>query len=71
MVVVPGETVTEVPVSDPGIHEYVVAPDAVMVVEFPVQMVDCDAETLTVGVGFTVMSCVAVLEHPALVPVTV
>ena len=45
------------------------APDAVSVVEFPLQIV---AEfTVTVGVAFTVTVEVADAEQPALVPVTV
>jgi len=71
VVVVVGETVTVVPVNDPGIHEYVVAPDAVMDVELPLQIVADVVVVVTVGVGFTVITRVAVLVHPfAAVPVT-
>lgn len=67
-----GETVTEVPVNDPGIQLYVVAPLAVIVVEFPEHKVVLDAVAVTVGVGFTVISRVDVVVHPlAAVPVTV
>jgi hypothetical protein len=59
-------------VSEPGIHEYVVAPEAVIVVELPEQIVVLDAETVTVGVGFTVTNTVCVPVQPfAAVPVTV
>ena len=72
VVVDPGETVTDVPVNDPGIQLYVVAPDAVRVVEDPLQTVTVVAETLTVGVGVTVISCVVEAVQPfAAVPVTV
>lgn len=67
-----GETVTVVPVSDPGIQVYVVAPEAVSVVLLPEQIVALDGEMVTVGVGFTVIVRVAVFTQPfALVPVTV
>jgi hypothetical protein len=72
VVVVVGETVTEVPVKEPGIQLYVVAPEAVSVVELPEQIVVFDAVVVTVGVLLTVISCVVVLVHPlAAVPVTV
>lgn len=72
VVVVVGETATDVPVSDPGIHVYVVAPAAVIEVELPEQIVVFDAVVVTVGVGFTVIKRVAVAVHPlAAVPVTV
>ena len=47
------------------------APDAVSVDDCPTQMVEGDAEAVTVGKGLTVTVTVAVLEHPLLVPVTV
>jgi hypothetical protein len=51
---------------------YVVAPEALSVTEFPVQIDGDDAVAVTVGEGFTVMVLVAVLVHPlAPVPVTV
>jgi hypothetical protein len=72
VVVVVGETVTGDPLSDPGIHVYVVAPLAVMVAELPAQIVAVDVVVVTVGVGFTVIVLVAVPVHPfAAVPVTV
>lgn len=54
VVVVAGETVTDVPLREPGIQVYVVAPEAVSVVELPEQMVVLLAETVTVGEGVTV-----------------
>lgn len=66
-----GETVTVVPVNDPGIQVYVVAPFAVSVVLLPEQIVALEAETVTVGEGFTVIKRVAVPEQPPEVPVTV
>lgn len=72
VVVVVGETVTDVPVNDPGIHVYVDAPEAVIVVELPEQSVVLVAVVATVGSGFTVMVRVPVPVHPlAAVPVTV
>lgn len=72
VVVLAGETVTGLPDNDPGIHEYVVAPVAVSVAEFPEQIVAVDVVTLTVGVGLTVIVRVAVPVQPfAAVPVTV
>jgi hypothetical protein len=72
VVVVAGETVTEVPVSAPGFHVYVVAPEAVIVVEVPEQIVALDAVTVTVGVGLTVTVTVCVEVQPfAAVPVMV
>ena len=66
-----GVTTTEVPVKLPGIQVYVVAPLAVSVVELPLQIVGDDAEAVTVGLGVTVINCVAVPVHPAVVQVTV
>jgi hypothetical protein len=75
VVVVPGVAVTEAPVVAlkpvPGLHVYVVAPPALIVVELPAHKVGVIAEAVTVGVGFTVRVTVAVLVHPAVVPVTV
>jgi hypothetical protein len=71
VVVVAGETVTVVPDKLPGIHVYVVAPFAVIVVLFPLQIVPPVVVVVTVGEGETVISCVAVDEHPVDVPVTV
>ena len=72
VVVAAGETVTGLPGKDPGIQLYEVAPDAVSVAELPEQMVAVEVETVTVGVGLTVISRVAVPVQPlAAVPVTV
>lgn len=71
VVVVIGETVTVVPVSEPGIQLYVDAPPAVSVVELPEQMVTVAEVAVTVGDGLTVIKRVAVDVHPAVVPVTV
>ena len=71
MVLVAGETVTLVPLSDPGIQVYVAAPEALSVVLLPAQIVALLVLTVTVGVGFTVIVLIAVPVHPALVPVTV
>ena len=71
VVVAVGETVTGLPDNAPGFQVYDVAPDAVSVVELPAQIVVLDAVVVTVGVGLTVMSCVAVEEQPVDVPVTV
>lgn len=50
VVVVVGETVTDVPLKLPGIQLYVVAPFALSVAELPEQMVVLVAVTVTVGV---------------------
>lgn len=72
VVLVVGETVTEFPVSDPGIQVYELAPFAVSVVLLPSQMVLPDAVAVTLGVGLTVIVLVEVLPQPlASVPVTV
>jgi hypothetical protein len=71
VVVVTGETVTVVPLNEPGIHEYVVAPLPVNEDELPEQIVDGLAVAVTVGVGFTVTVTRPVLEQPVEVPVTV
>lgn len=72
VVVVVGDTVTDVPVKEPGIQVYDDAPEAVIVVELPEQIVVLVAEVATVGSGFTVMVRVPVPVHPlAAVPVTV
>lgn len=55
VVVVVGETVTEVPLSDPGIQVYVVAPLPVSVVLFPEQIVAGEAVAVTVGCPPTVI----------------
>ena len=50
-------------------HAYVLAPVAVRVAEFPIQMVALF--TVIVGVGLTVMVVVFVAVHPLVVPVIV
>jgi len=70
VVVVVGETVTVVPVSDPGIHVYVVPPAAVIVVLAPAQIVAPVVVVVMFGNGLTVMIRVAVFVQPlAAVPV--
>jgi hypothetical protein len=73
MVVEVGITVTDVPVNEPGFHEYEVAPDPVSVADTPLllQIEVGVLEAVTVGFGFTMSATVLVLEHPALVPVKV
>ena len=75
VVVEPGLAVTTAPVVPlnpvPGLHVYVVAPDAVNVVEPPLHNVADAGVTFTVGVGLTVISTLSLLVHPAVVPVTV
>jgi hypothetical protein len=72
VVVEAGMSVTEEPMSDPGIQLYVEAPLAVSVVEDPEQTVAGAAVAVTFGNGFTVTVTVAVLKQPGpFVPVTV
>jgi hypothetical protein len=67
-----GETETVVPLNEPGIQEYVVAPEPVRFVLPPEQIVGLLAVAVTVGFEFTVIVRVAVDVHPlAAVPVTV
>jgi hypothetical protein len=54
-----GETVIEFVVPRPPLHEYVVPPFAVKVVEVPEQTGLADADMLTVGNGFTVIEIAA------------
>jgi hypothetical protein len=71
VVVITGEAVavfTPVDVA-PALHVYVVAPPAVSVAVAPEQIVG--EFTVTVGIAFTVTVEIAVLLHPADVPVTV
>jgi hypothetical protein len=71
VVVIIGEAVavfTPVDVA-PALHVYVVAPPAVSVAVAPEQIVG--EFTVTVGIAFTVTVEIAVLLHPADVPVTV
>lgn len=65
-----GETTTALPVREPGIHVYVVAPVAVKVALFPLQTVVAVLLTLTVGVVLTVRLTVRVTEQLPLDPVT-
>ena len=58
-------------VPKPPLHEYVVPPLAVKVVDVPVQIGFADTEILTVRLGFIFMVMLAVPVHPAEVPVTV
>lgn len=76
MVVPPGVAITEklvVVLSPvPGDQEYVLAPLAVSVVDWPEQIVVEVGDTLTVGNGFTVTVQVNLEEQPLeFVPVTV
>jgi hypothetical protein len=72
VVVVIGLTVTVCPVRFPGIQEKEAAPFAVSVLLCPVQIAGGEAETVTLGRGFTVRITVVVLLQPfPSVPVTV
>lgn len=66
-----GDTVTLPPDNEPGIHEYVVAPLPVSVVELPEHIVGGAAVAPTVGVAFTVTVTVAEPVQPPVLPVTV
>lgn len=56
----------------PGAHVYVVAPPDDIVVDEPLHNVTVPPVTVTVGDGFTVITCVPLAVQPlALVPVTV
>jgi hypothetical protein len=74
VVVVPGDAVTVAPVDGErpvvGDHVYVVAPEAVNVVEAPAHMAVLGL-TVTVGGGRTVTVTWSVVTQPAVVPVTV
>ena len=71
MVVALGVTLTDVPDKLPGIQEYVLAPDPVIVDVPPLHIIDGKAVAVTAGIGLTVTSTVAVPEHPEIVvPVT-
>ena len=54
-----------------GVHEYVVAPLAVIDVELPMQILFDVAAAVITGNGFTVTLTVAVLLQPLCVPATV
>ena len=71
VVVVVGDTITDVPLNPPGSQLYVDAPVPVSVVELPQGMVVAEAVVPTVGEVLTVMSLVLVELHPFDVPVTV
>jgi hypothetical protein len=71
VVVVAGETETDDPLKEPGIHVYVVAPEAVNVDELPEQIPVGFAEAVTVGVGLTVIATVLVPVQLPFAPVTV
>ena len=71
IVVVAGETTVEEPVAEPGIHVYVVAPEAVNVELLPLQITLGDAEAVTLGIALTVNITVFVLEQEPVLPVTV
>jgi len=66
-----GDTVTEAPLRDPGIQEYVEAPEADRVLEVPMQMEAGNALAEILALGLIVTLTVAVPEHPATLPVTV
>jgi hypothetical protein len=69
VVVIVGVTITMVPVADPGIQEYVEAPDAVKVDELPIQIAVGLETAVTVGSGVTLKLKMAVFVQPAaLVP---
>lgn len=53
------------------LHEYVLAPEAVKVVDAPWQSDVEEADTETVGLGLTVTVAEAEFVPPAVVPVTV
>ena len=67
--VTPAPVVALKPVA--GAQVKVEAPVAVMEVLAPKQMVEDPAVTVGTGIAWTVMSCVAVPVHPAVVPLTV
>jgi len=70
--VVAGITVLLVPVPNPWLQAYVLAPEAVNTLDSSAQIVAGAADALTVGKAFTVTVTVAVLVQPlAAVPVTV
>lgn len=71
MVFTVGDTVTEAPLSDPGIQEYVEAPEAERVLEVPGQMEAGEALARIVALGLIETLTVASPEQPAAVPVTV
>ena len=76
VVVVVAVQVTDTPVVAlkpvAGVHVYVLAPEAPIVVDDPIQYADEPGVTVTVGVAFTVTDLVPVLVQPAAeVPVTV
>jgi hypothetical protein len=68
---VAGLTVTVAPLKLPGFQVKDVAPEAVNVAVFPLQIVVGEAEAIIVGVGLTVIAIVRVDEHIPLAPVNV
>ena len=71
-VVTLGVTVTFVPVEAPGIHVYVVPPDAVNVAELPTQIEVGLLTAVIVGDGLTLIVMVLVeVQLEAFAPVTV
>jgi hypothetical protein len=71
VVVTVGETTTEVPVNEPGFHEYVVAPEPVRVADDPTQIAVGVLDAVTVGFVFTTIEIVRVPVQVPLVPSTV
>ena len=73
VVLVPGDTLTVEPVSEPGCHTYVEVPLAFNVSELPEQIVAVFTEAVMVGVVFTVTATVlfAAGQPAALTPETV
>ena len=73
VVVVVGDTLIDVPVNEPGIHTYELAPFAVIVVNVPAHILVAVAVVETEGNAFTVTrfeATLAVLVHPFVVCVT-
>ena len=64
-------TVTDAPDKLPGIHEYVVAPDAVNIELLPGQTEVGDAVAVTFKAEFTVTVTVVLPVQPFVFPVTV
>jgi hypothetical protein len=71
VVVTVGDTTTEVPVNEPGLHEYVVAPEPVKVADDPTQMAVGVLDAVTVGFELTTIEIVLVPIQVPFVPNTV